>query len=157
MAIPMLSFVTVSNNNSTMPSTCRFQPSLYNALRKNEPCFSVWRRGEGEFVGKKYLWRSLTIFFLIIWESNICNLAEFIIPALSAILLTKLLGSQPSGCSYGNLHWLPWERSSVAVPVQHQQEWSETNIHSTNLLRVFPNLTGFQSLSLLPILLLPRV
>lgn len=156
MAIPMSSFIRVSTN-STMPSTCGFQAALYNALRKNEPCFSVWRRRQGEFVGKKYLWRSLVIFFLIICKCSICNLAEFVTPALGAILLRKLLGSQPAGCSYRNMHWLPCESSSVAVPHQHQQDWSETNIHSTNLLHIFPNLTSFQSLSLLPILILPRV
>lgn len=156
MAIPVLSFITVSNNSSTVPSTCRFQNSLYSALRKNEPCFCSWRRGEGEDIGRKYLWRYLTVFFLIIWESNISNLTEFVIAALGAILLAKLLRSQPSGCSWGNRHWLPWERGCVAVPGQHQQDQCETNVHSTNLLHTFPNLTSLQSLSLLPTLLLPR-
>lgn len=129
MAIPVLSFVRVSNNNSTVPSTCRFQPPLYNALRKNEPCFSVWRRGEDEFMDKKYLWRSLTIFFLIIWESSICNLAEFVIPALG---ITKLLGSQTSGCSYRTCTDCPGREAVWLFP---------TNISKTGVKQILTQQT----------------
>lgn len=129
MAIPALCFIRVSNNNSIMPSTYRFQPPLYNALRKNEPCFSVWRRGEGEFMGKKYLWRSLTIFFLIIWESSICNLAEFVISALG---ITKLLGSQTSGCSYRTCTDCLGREAVLLVP---------TNISRTGVKQIFTQRT----------------
>lgn len=125
MEIPVLSFIQVSNNNSAIPSTCKFQLPLYNTLRKNEPCFSVWRRGEGQFVGKRYLWKSLTISFLIIWESSICNPTELSIPALGAILAPW----EPTcWLQLRNIHWLPWREAVLLLSV---------NISKTGVKQIF--------------------
>lgn len=82
----------------------------------------------GEKVSLKYLWRSLTIFFLIIWKSSVCNLAEFVIPALGAILQTKLLESQPSGCSYRTCTDCPGREAVSLFPV---------NISKTGVKQIF--------------------
>lgn len=154
MAIPVLSFITVSNNNSTVPSTCRFQNLLCNALRKNGPYSCSWRGGRTwgyrEEISVKI---PSQCFFLLSEKAILINWQNTCFWCHTA---SKAPWKSSLCLQLGNRYQLPWERGCVAVLGQCQQDWCETNIHSTNLLHIFLNLTNLQSISLLLTLLLPR-